>query len=148
MILVKEIPGEGIKIIFLIRKADFQIIREDVCHFIKSFKSAIVINDSFGTAEVCSKGEAHTVGFRVIEKGTKNQALNFFAFGTFSPLNIRSAPTFLPLPGQPYFGPNTLQEVAKKTRPVRKKRSAKLRKDLIEKLYGLLTSLKLTKVFR
>jgi hypothetical protein len=35
-------------------------------------------------------------------------ALNLGAFGTFSPLNILSAPTFLPLEGQPYFGPNTL----------------------------------------
>jgi len=35
-------------------------------------------------------------------------ALNFGALGTFSPLNILSAPTFLPLEGQPYFGPNTL----------------------------------------
>jgi L-2-hydroxyglutarate oxidase LhgO len=34
--------------------------------------------------------------------------LNFGAVGTFSPLNILSAPTFLPLDGQPYFGPNTL----------------------------------------
>jgi len=30
--------------------------------------------------------------------------LNFLAFGVFSPLNIRSAPTFLPLLGHPYFG--------------------------------------------
>jgi len=34
--------------------------------------------------------------------------LNFGALGTFSPLNILSAPTFLPLLGQPYFGPNKL----------------------------------------
>lgn len=34
--------------------------------------------------------------------------LNFFALGTFSPLNIFSAPTALPLPGQPYLGPNAL----------------------------------------
>jgi hypothetical protein len=27
--------------------------------------------------------------------------LNFFALGAFSPLSSRSAPTFLPLPGQP-----------------------------------------------
>jgi len=39
-----------------------------------------------------------------------DQALNFFAFGTFSPLNILSAPTFLPLLGQPYFGPNILRK--------------------------------------
>jgi hypothetical protein len=34
--------------------------------------------------------------------------LNFGALGTFSPLNILSAPTFFPLLGQPYFGPNKL----------------------------------------
>lgn len=40
--------------------------------------------------------------------------LNFLAFGTFSPLNTRSAPTFLPLLGHPYFGPNKLQELPKR----------------------------------
>jgi hypothetical protein len=34
--------------------------------------------------------------------------LNLGALGTFSPLNILSAPTFLPLLGHPYFGPKTL----------------------------------------
>ena len=34
--------------------------------------------------------------------------LNFDAFGTFSPLRIRSAPTFFPSLGQPYFGPKRL----------------------------------------
>jgi hypothetical protein len=34
--------------------------------------------------------------------------LNFLALGTFSPASILSAPTFLPLPGQPYFGPKAL----------------------------------------
>ena len=34
--------------------------------------------------------------------------LNFDAFGTFSPLKTLSAPTFLPLAGHPYFGPNNL----------------------------------------
>ena len=34
--------------------------------------------------------------------------LNFFAFGTFSPDTIFSAPTFFPLLGQPYLGPNKL----------------------------------------
>jgi len=37
--------------------------------------------------------------------------LNFFAFGTFSPLRILSAPTFCPLPGQPYLGPNKLRNI-------------------------------------
>jgi len=34
--------------------------------------------------------------------------LNFGALGTFSPLNIRSAPTFLPSLGHPYLGPKIL----------------------------------------
>jgi hypothetical protein len=38
-------------------------------------------------------------------------ALNFFAFGTFSPLKTLSAPTFLPSLGQPYFGPNKLRNI-------------------------------------
>src|SRR3954470_16392971 len=38
-------------------------------------------------------------------------ALNFLAFGTFSPLRILSAPTFLPSLGQPYFGPNKLRNM-------------------------------------
>jgi hypothetical protein len=32
------------------------------------------------------------------------QALNFFAFGTFSPLRCLSAPKFCPLLGHPYLG--------------------------------------------
>lgn len=52
-------------------------------------------------------------GFRfIIEYSSNTYALNFGAFGTFSPLNILSAPTFLPLLGHPYFGPNTLHETA------------------------------------
>ena len=38
----------------------------------------------------------------------RDYALNFRAFGTFSPFNILSAPTLLPLAGHPYFGPNAL----------------------------------------
>jgi hypothetical protein len=37
--------------------------------------------------------------------------LNFLAFGVFSPLNILSAPTFLPLLGQPDLGAKTLHEL-------------------------------------
>lgn len=36
--------------------------------------------------------------------------LNFFALGTFSPLNSLSAPTFLPLLGHPYLGGNNLSQ--------------------------------------
>jgi hypothetical protein len=70
-------------------------------------------------------------------KGYEIQDLNLGALGTFSPLKIRSAPTALPLPGQPYFGPNTLHELVKKIRLERKTNSTKLRKDFIENVYGL-----------
>ena len=47
------------------------------------------------------------------------QALNFLAFGAFSPLSMRSAPNDFPLAGHPYFGPNilfhTLHEVPENT---------------------------------
>jgi hypothetical protein len=43
-------------------------------------------------------------------------ALNFLAFGAFSLLNNCSAPTFLPLLGQPYFGLKTLHDVVAKAR--------------------------------
>lgn len=44
-----------------------------------------------------------TIFLKVLKKKHGDQALNFFAFGTFSPLISRSAPTFLPLLGQPDF---------------------------------------------
>jgi hypothetical protein len=44
--------------------------------------------------------------------------LNFGAFGNFSPLSILSAPTFLPLAGQPYFGPNILLKKLQEIEPV------------------------------
>jgi hypothetical protein len=44
--------------------------------------------------------------------------LNLGALGTFSPLKILSAPTFLPLLGHPYLGPKilliSLQELLQK----------------------------------
>src|SRR5882724_2277623 len=55
------------------------------------------------------------VGFKGYQMGTNLSVilgltydLNLLALGTFSPLNIRSAPTFLPLLGHPYLGPKTL----------------------------------------
>lgn len=49
-------------------------------------------------------------------------ALNLGALGTFSPLRIRSAPTFFPSLGQPYFGPKRLctnpQELPRRTMAV------------------------------
>jgi hypothetical protein len=47
--------------------------------------------------------------------------LNFFAFGTFSPLRMRSAPTAFPSPGQPYFGPNTLFHTRQELADISKK---------------------------
>jgi hypothetical protein len=58
-------------------------------------------------------------------------ALNFFAFGTFSPLNNRSAPTFLPLLGQPLLGGKslfqTLQEESMHSMKRNKKREKSVR---------------------
>jgi hypothetical protein len=39
-----------------------------------------------------------------------NQALNFFDFGTFSPLSILSAPIFFPSLGQPYLGAQAINK--------------------------------------
>jgi hypothetical protein len=51
--------------------------------------------------------------------------LNFGAFGSFSPLKMRSAPTFFPSLGQPLFGPKRLcnmpQEGSAVTRMARKR---------------------------
>ena len=55
-----------------------------------------------------------------------NYALNFLAFGTFSPLRILSAPTFLPLLGQPYFGPNKFRNTLQDEPVVIIKRQAKM----------------------
>src|SRR5450631_2022140 len=40
--------------------------------------------------------------------GRLHYDLNLGAFGTFSPVSTRSAPTSFPLAGHPYLGPNTL----------------------------------------
>jgi hypothetical protein len=53
-------------------------------------------------------------------------ALNFFAFGTFSPLKTLSAPTFLPSLGQPYFGPNKLRNILQEVLVVRTNEQAKM----------------------
>jgi hypothetical protein len=55
-------------------------------------------------------------------------ALNLGALGTFSPLNILSAPTFLPLEGQPYFGPNTLLYKLQELKVLQRKHSTKIKK--------------------
>jgi hypothetical protein len=54
-------------------------------------------------------------------------ALNFFAFGTFSPLNTLSAPTFFPSLGQPYLGPNKFRNKLQDEPVVSTSRQAKMR---------------------
>src|SRR5215471_4292307 len=51
---VMKIPGQGIKVIFFVGEADVKIIGKYISDFIKSFKAAIVINDSFGASKVCA----------------------------------------------------------------------------------------------
>lgn len=52
-----------------------------------------------------------TISKSYLSSGVRRHALNFFALGTFSPLRTRSAPTFLPSLGHPYFGPNKLRNM-------------------------------------
>jgi hypothetical protein len=58
--------------------------------------------------------------------------LNFGDLGSFSPLRIRSAPTFFPSLGQPYFGPNILLIMPQEGQLVA--RMAKRRKNDIDLL--------------
>ena len=70
-----------------------------------------------------------TVIYRLVVSGPSSAvhyALNFFAFGTFSPLKILSAPTFLPSLGQPYFGPNKLRNILQEVLVVRTNEQAKM----------------------
>ena len=39
-----------------------------------------------------------------LPRGCRIQTFIFFAFGTFPPSRMRSAPTFFPFDGQPYLG--------------------------------------------
>jgi len=55
-------------------------------------------------------------------------ALNFGALGTFSPLKIRSAPTFFPSLGQPVFWPNILWIIPQELLPVERKASRRRNK--------------------
>jgi hypothetical protein len=47
--------------------------------------------------------------------------LNLGEGGSFSPLKIRSAPTFFPSLGQPYFGPKRLCIIPQEGLPVARK---------------------------
>src|SRR5271154_2060687 len=93
-----KIPHHRIKIISFLREPDVKVIRKNIRYFIKTFKTAVVINNCFGATEIGTEGEAHSVGIYVCYKWVFYD-LNFGAFGTFSPLNILSAPTFFPLLG-------------------------------------------------
>jgi hypothetical protein len=65
-------------------------------------------------------------GFQYGTISKSSYALNFFAFGAFSPLNTLSAPTFLPSLGQPYFGPNKLRNKLQDEPVVKAKKQAKM----------------------
>jgi hypothetical protein len=47
-----EIPGEGVEVVFLVSEFYFEIIGENIGHFVESFEAAIVVYDSFGASEV------------------------------------------------------------------------------------------------
>jgi hypothetical protein len=55
-----------------------------------------------------------------LSRSTGVYDLNFFAFGTFSPLNILSAPTFLPLLGQPYRAHELIKKMVKLQKQIRR----------------------------
>jgi hypothetical protein len=63
-------------------------------------------------------------------------ALNFGAFGNFSPLNILSAPTFLPLEGHPYFGPNVLLIKPQELPPLQRMHSDKMKNIFLRFFIG------------
>jgi hypothetical protein len=67
-------------------------------------------------------------GTNNIEPFYRGYDLNFFAFGTFSPLNNLSAPTFLPLLGQPRL---TEHELIKKMANVQIHTRREIRIDFI-----------------
>lgn len=52
VILVGEVPGEGIEIIFFIGETDLEIVGKDVGYFVKPFQATVIIDDCFGAAKV------------------------------------------------------------------------------------------------
>ena len=64
--------------------------------------------------------------------------LNLGGLGSFSPLKIRSAPTFFPSLGQPYFGPKRLLIMPQEELPM--DRAARRRKnDIVLRAFTGLT---------
>ncbi len=63
--------------------------------------------------------------------------LNFGAVGTFSPLKIRSAPTFLPSLGQPYFGPKRLFIIPQEDILIAKKETKRRRIMVLGRFMGM-----------
>src|SRR5438552_2764815 len=46
-----ELPADGIKVIFLVCKKNFQVCTEDVGDLVKSFEATIIINNGFSASE-------------------------------------------------------------------------------------------------
>jgi hypothetical protein len=63
MALEKKVPHETIEIVRFLSEFDIQVVGEDICYFIESFKAAIIIYDSFCATEVGAESQgAHSVG--------------------------------------------------------------------------------------
>jgi hypothetical protein len=63
MTFVQEVPHETIEIICLLGEFNIQVVGEDISDFIKSFKAAIIVYDSFCATEIGAEGQgAHSVG--------------------------------------------------------------------------------------
>jgi hypothetical protein len=60
--------------------------------------------------------------------------LNFEALGTFSPLNILSAPTFFPLLGHPDFCPNKLCIMLQEMAPM-ERNTRSIRNDMVLRVF-------------
>jgi len=112
MALVQEVPHETVEFICFLSELDIQVVGEDICNFVEAFQTAIIVYDGFCATEIGAESQgAHSVGILIYNRVLTLLLLydlNFDAFGTFSPLRIRSAPTFFPSLGQPYFGPKRL----------------------------------------
>jgi hypothetical protein len=52
MSFVKEIPHQRIEIVGLLGEFDVKIVGEDICDFIETLQSTVVIDHGFGTAEI------------------------------------------------------------------------------------------------
>jgi hypothetical protein len=63
MALEKEVPHETVEIVRFLSEFDIQIVGKDICYFIESFETAIVVYDSFCATKIGAEGQgAHSVG--------------------------------------------------------------------------------------